>query len=61
MFHVLEILLGLVLSYVGLQGISDSSGVKSLGYGLVAIAGLALAVHGILLFNVPDFFAGVIR
>jgi hypothetical protein len=58
MFYVLEILLGVVLSYVGLQGVSDASGLKSVGYGLVAIAGLALAVHGMLLLNVPDFFAG---
>jgi hypothetical protein len=57
MFYILEILLGIVLSYVGLQGISDAKGLKSVGYGLVAIVGLMLAVHGILLFNVPDFFA----
>ena len=58
MFYVLEILLGVVLSYVGLHGLSDSSGLKTVGYGLVAIAGLMLAVHGMLLLNVPDFFAG---
>jgi hypothetical protein len=57
MFYVLEILLGVVLSYVGLQGVSEASGLKSVGYGLVAIAGLALAVHGMLLLSVPDFFA----
>jgi hypothetical protein len=58
MFYVLEILLGIVLSYVGLHGVSTTAGIKSVGYGLVAIVGLALAVHGILLFNVPGFFAG---
>ncbi len=58
MFHILEILLGVVLSYLGLQGLSGTSGLKSLGYGLVAIVGLVLAMHGILLLNVPDFFAG---
>ncbi len=58
MFYVLEILLGLVLSYVGLHGVSGASGLKSVGYGLVAIVGLMLAVHGVLLLNVPDFFAG---
>ena len=58
MFYVLEILLGVVLSYVGLQGVSEATGLKSVVYGLVAIAGVALAVHGMLLFNVPDFFAG---
>lgn len=58
MFNILEILLGVVLSYVGLQGVSTATGLKSVGYGLVAVVGLMLAVHGMLLFNVPDFFAG---
>jgi hypothetical protein len=58
MFQVLEILLGLVFSYVGLSGISDAHGLKGVGYGLLAIVGLALAIHGMLLLNVPDFFAG---
>ena len=58
MFYVLEILLGVVLSYVGLHGVSDASGLRSVGYGLVAIVGLMLAIHGMLLFSVPDFFSG---
>jgi len=58
MFNILEILLGVLLTYVGLQGVSEAPGLKGLGYGLLAIAGLTLAIHGMLLFNVPDFFAG---
>jgi Co/Zn/Cd efflux system component len=58
MLRLLEIVLGIVLIYVGIDRLSTGEQVKALLYGAVAVAGLVLAVHGILLFTVPDFFAG---
>ncbi len=57
MLHILELILGFVLIYTGMSSLGKSSGFASLGYGLLAIGGLLLVIHGILLYNVPDFFA----
>lgn len=57
MVRLLEIVLGIVLIYIGIDRLSTGEQVKGLLYGVAAIAGLILAVHGILLFTVPDFFA----
>ena len=56
MIRLVEIVLGLALIYMGLEKFSGAGQVRGLIYGLVAIVGLILAVHGILLYNVPDFF-----
>jgi hypothetical protein len=51
-----EIALGLLFIYVGLVKFSSADQLKGLFFGLLAIAGLILTVHGLLLFLVPDFF-----
>jgi hypothetical protein len=56
MIRLVEVILGLVLIYVGLDRFTGADRLKGLVYGALAILGLILAVHGILLFNVPDFF-----
>jgi hypothetical protein len=56
MFKLVEILIGLILIYVGLERLSNSGRLLSVIFGMVAVLGLVMAVHGILLFNVPDFF-----
>ena len=56
MLRLAEVVLGLVLIYVGLDRFAGADRLKSLVYGGLAILGLILAVHGILLFSVPDFF-----
>ena len=56
MLRILEIVIGIALIYVSLDRLTVSESLMSVLYGLVAIAGLILAVHGILLFNVPEFF-----
>ena len=56
--RLVEIVLGLVLIYVGLEKFSGADQIKGVIFGFVAIVGLILAVHGILLLNVPDFFEG---
>jgi len=58
MLHILEMIAGLVLMYTGLSSLEKASGFNSLGLGLIAIGGLVLLLHGVLLYNVPDFFAG---
>ena len=58
MIRIVEIVIGVALVYLSLDRFSSADQLKGLFYGLVAIAGLALAVHGILLYNVPGFFAG---
>jgi Co/Zn/Cd efflux system component len=57
MLKLVEVVIGLVLIYVSLDRFSRAGQVEGLLYGLVAIAGLVLAVHGILVFNVPEFFS----
>jgi hypothetical protein len=56
MIRLVEVILGLVLIYVGLDRFAGADRIKGLLYGGLAIAGLILAIHGILLYNVPDFF-----
>jgi hypothetical protein len=56
MLKLVEIIIGLVLIYFGLDRLSNSGRIMSVLFGLVALVGLVLAVHGILLYNVPDFF-----
>jgi hypothetical protein len=56
MIRLVEMIFGLVLIYVGLDRFGGADRVMGLVYGALAIAGLILAVHGVLMFNVPDFF-----
>jgi hypothetical protein len=56
MLRILEIVIGIALIYVSLDRLTVADRLMSVLYGLVAVAGLVLAVHGILLFNVPEFF-----
>ena len=56
MIRLVEMILGLVLIYVGLDRFAGADRLKGLIYGGLAILGLILAVHGILLYDVPDFF-----
>ena len=56
MLSLVEMIVGLGLIYVGLSRFSGASQSRSVLYGLVALAGLVLAVHGLLLYQVPGFF-----
>ena len=56
MIRLVEVVFGLILIYVGLDRFSVADRIRGLAFGGLAIAGLILAVHGILLFNVPGFF-----
>jgi hypothetical protein len=56
MFKLIEIVIGLALIYFGLDRLSNESRAMSIVFGVVALAGLVLIVHGILLYTVPDFF-----
>jgi hypothetical protein len=56
MLRLLEMVVGLALIYLGLFRFDRMERLKGLLFGLVALAGLILAVHGILLYLVPDFF-----
>ena len=56
MLKIVEVLIGIALIYGGLDNLRAADRLMSVLYGIVAVVGLILAVHGILLFNVPDFF-----
>jgi hypothetical protein len=56
MLRILEIVIGIALIYISLDRLTVSERLMSVLYGVVAVAGLILAVHGILLFTVPEFF-----
>ena len=56
MIRLVEVILGLALIYVGLDRFAVANRIMGLVFGALAIVGLVLLVHGILLFNVPDFF-----
>jgi len=56
MIRLVEVILGLVLIYIGLDRFAGADRAMGVVYGVLAIVGLVLTVHGILLFNVPDFF-----
>jgi hypothetical protein len=57
MLKLVEIIVGVVLIYFGLHKLSKADQVMSLVFGIIAIVGLVLMVHGILLYSVPDFFS----
>jgi len=56
MLNLIEMLAGLGLIYLGLSRLGPAGKSRGVLYGLVAIAGLVLAVHGLLLYLVPGFF-----
>jgi hypothetical protein len=56
MFHLIEAVVGVVLIYLGLSRFGPADQKRGFLFGVVAVVGLILAVHGILLFLVPDFF-----
>lgn len=56
MLKLVEILLGMALMYFGIEKICHAGQLKSIVFGVVAIAGLIVMVHGLLLYLVPGFF-----
>ena len=56
MLNLIEMVVGLGLIYFGLSRFGGASQGRGVLYALVALAGLVLAVHGLLLYQVPDFF-----
>ena len=56
MVRLIEVMVGIALIYLGLQSFGREGRLKGVLYGLVAIGGLVLVVHGILLYLVPNFF-----
>ena len=56
MLRLVEVVVGIGLIYLGLLRFGRESQLKGALYGLAAIAGLVLLVHGILLYLVTDFF-----
>jgi hypothetical protein len=57
MIRLVEVVIGVVLIFIGLDRFSVGGRIRGLFFGLIAIVGLILVVHGILLYTVPDFFA----
>jgi hypothetical protein len=56
MLNLVEMVVGLGLIYFGLSRFGGASQGRGVLYALVALAGLVLAVHGLLIYQVPDFF-----
>ena len=56
MLKLVEILLGMALMYFGIERICKADQVRSIMYGVIAIAGLIVTVHGLLVYLVPGFF-----
>jgi len=56
MIRFVEVIVGLALIYFALNRFGRERQMRGFLYGLVAIAGLVLVVHGILLYLVPNFF-----
>lgn len=56
MLRLLEVVIGIGLIYLALRWFGRDRRPRAALYGLAAIAGLVLLVHGILLYLVPDFF-----
>ena len=56
MVRLLEVIIGLLAIFWGLDRFERQSQIRGLFLGLVAIAGLVLVVQGILLYLVPNFF-----
>lgn len=57
MLKLVEIVIGIALIAFGMDRLSKADRGMSLLFGIIAILGLVLMVHGILLYIVPDFFA----
>jgi hypothetical protein len=57
MLHLIETLIGVAVIYFGLSRFGPADQKKGFFYGVVAVVGLIVTVHGILLFLVPDFFS----
>ncbi len=55
MSSLIESIAGLVFVYLGLSAMRRQSILGFFG-GLLSIVGLLMAVHGTLIFNVPNFF-----
>jgi len=55
MLSLLELMVGLVLVYLGLSAMQRRS-ISAFFGSLLSIAGLLMVLHGTLIFNVPDFF-----
>ena len=56
MLRLVEIVLGMAVMYVGIEKLCHADQVRSIIYGVIAIAGLIVTVHGLLLHLVPGFF-----
>jgi hypothetical protein len=56
MLNLVELIVGLALIYFGLDRFAREKEPRWFLFGLLAIGGLVLAVHGVLLYAVPDFF-----
>ena len=56
MFHLIEAIVGVALIYFGFSRFAPADQKKGFLFGVVAVVGLILMVHGILLFLVPGFF-----
>jgi hypothetical protein len=57
MLHLIEAIIGIALIYFGFSKFGPASPKAGVLYGLIAIFGLVLMLHGILLFLVPGFFS----
>jgi len=53
---LVEILIGMAVIYFGMEKICQADQAKSLMFGLIAIAGLIIMFHGLLVYLVPGFF-----
>jgi hypothetical protein len=56
LLKLVEIILGMALMYFGIEKLCNADQVKSVLFGVIAIAGLIVAVHGLLVYLVPGFF-----
>jgi hypothetical protein len=56
---LVEIVIGMALMYFGIEKLCNSDQASSVIYGVIAIAGLIVTVHGLLVYLVPDFFSPV--
>jgi hypothetical protein len=56
MLNLVEMIAGLALIYFGLDRFARENEARWFLFGLLALGGLVLTVHGVLLYMVPDFF-----
>ena len=56
MLRLVEIVLGMAVMYFGIEKLCHSDQIRSVAYGVIAIAGLVVTVHGLLVYLVPGFF-----